>query len=212
MRWRPLGEAAVEFDQLDHEPWATAEALLEARVRGVIEACPAYDALAVHFDPETTDESEIVAALGRLRPIERQPRRHQIPACYSIGEDLGLVAAHFGLAPDKVVDAHRGETYTCAALGFAPGFAYLGPLPAVIRGFPRREAPRVRVPAGSVAIAADQTAVYPTESPGGWALIARCPLVLVDETDAYFPIRPGDEVRFVAIDEQEFEKLRGKRL
>ena len=114
------------------------------------------------------------------------------------GPDLAEVARLTGLGEDEVVARHCAATYTVGFLGFAPGFAYLvggDPLLAV----PRRADPRVRVPAGSVAIAGPYSGVYPRESPGGWRLLGRTELVLFDETR-----RPpallalGDHVRFVA--------------
>ena len=113
------------------------------------------------------------------------------------GPDLEVVAELTGLTPRAVVEAHAGVTYRALFLGFAPGFAYLGVLPPE-RVVPRRLAPRVRVPAGSVALAGEQTAVYPLESPGGWQLIGRTSAVLWDpRRDPPASIQPGDAVRFV---------------
>jgi KipI family sensor histidine kinase inhibitor len=92
-------------------------------------------------------------------------------------------------------------------LGFLPGFAYLGDLPEKLH-LPRRAVPRTRVPAGSVAIAEELTAVYPVVSPGGWRLIGRTPLRLFDHrADPPSLFAPGDRVRFVAVDAAEFEQL-----
>ncbi len=73
-------------------------------------------------------------------------------------------------------------------------------------------APRSRVPAGSVAIAGRQTAIYPGESPGGWHLLGTTPLCIVDPATGYFPIRAGDSLRFVPITPGEFEARRHERL
>ena len=131
------------------------------------------------------------------------------PVLYD-GEDLAEVVRRTGVAEEDFVAFHAGE-YDCRAVGFCPGFAYLGPLNPAI-DLPRRESPRPRVAAGSVAIAAGMTAVYPLERPGGWWIVGRTPLTLVDEADGYFPFRAGDRVRFVAIDAAEFERRRGERL
>jgi biotin-dependent carboxylase-like uncharacterized protein len=99
-----------------------------------------------------------------------------------------------------VVELHTGRDYTAFMLGFVPGFAYLGLLPPEL-GVGRRATPRPRVPAGSVAIASGQTAIYPAATPGGWHLIGRTALRLFDPTaDPPALFRPGDHVRFRAVD------------
>lgn len=122
----------------------------------------------------------------------------EIPVAYD-GADLAEVAARCGLTPAEVVQRHTAPTYTAAFAGFAPGFVYLEGLdPALV--LPRRAEPRTRVPAGSVAIAADHAAVYPRESPGGWHLLGRTGAVMFDaEADPPALVQPGDRVRFVAV-------------
>jgi inhibitor of KinA len=102
--------------------------------------------------------------------------------------------------------------YTVYAIGFSPGFPYLGYLPEALCGVPRLDAPRVRVDAGSVGLTGRQTGIYPQVRPGGWNLIGRTPLRLVDIADGYFPLRTGDRVRFTRIDESTFQQLKGERL
>jgi KipI family sensor histidine kinase inhibitor len=125
------------------------------------------------------------------------------------GEDLTGIAIQRGLAPSAVIAAHCGIEYTVEAVGFLPGFPYAGVLPDILRGLPRRASPRVAVPAGSVAIAGRQTGIYPGESPGGWHLLGRTPLRIVDLKSAHFPIQPGDRLRFQPIGPDEFEIRRG---
>jgi inhibitor of KinA len=131
-------------------------------------------------------------ALGEPAPIE-------IPVRYggADGPDLEAVAAALGWSTEAVVEAHSGPTYTALFLGFAPGFAYLGPLdPRLVVA--RRDVPREHVPAGSVAIAGPQTAVYPVDSPGGWWIIGRTPFQAWDPTrDPAAAIHAGARVRFV---------------
>jgi KipI family sensor histidine kinase inhibitor len=99
-----------------------------------------------------------------------------------------------------VIELHSAREYRVGAIGFAPGFAYLGELDARL-ALPRRATPRVRVPAGSLAIAERQTAVYPQASPGGWHLLGRCAWPLFDaQRDPPCPLRVGDRVRFLPID------------
>jgi KipI family sensor histidine kinase inhibitor len=115
------------------------------------------------------------------------------------GPDLDDVAARVGLRANEVVDLHAGTVYRVLFLGFTPGFAYLGDLPERL-GLPRLATPRTRVPAGSVAIAGRQTAVYPFSTPGGWRLIGRTDLDIWDATrDRPAALLPGMRVRFVPI-------------
>jgi KipI family sensor histidine kinase inhibitor len=115
------------------------------------------------------------------------------------GPDLVAVADAHGLRPEDIVELHAGSTWTALFLGFAPGFAYLGPLPPEL-ATARRATPRERVPAGSVAIGGDQTAVYPFSLPGGWQIIGRTDMAMWDHERARPNlIEPGDLVRFVPV-------------
>ncbi|WP_426997626.1 carboxyltransferase domain-containing protein [Pseudarthrobacter sp. N5] len=117
------------------------------------------------------------------------------------GEDLAEVGRLTGLGADGVVAAHTGQLWTAAFGGFAPGFSYLvGENPSL--NVPRRSSPRTAVPAGSVALGGEFSAVYPRQSPGGWQLIGHTTAVLWDlgrESPAL--IRPGDRVHYVAVRE-----------
>lgn len=167
---------------------------------------PGYASLLVPFDDEQT---EMEAALDQLRsviarlPSDEAPHSGdtvEILAEYGgeAGPDLDDVAGALRLTPAQVVEIHTAGTYRVFLLGFAPGFAYLGPLPQAIR-VARRAEPRVRVPAGSVAIAGEQTAVYPFATPGGWQLIGRTSAVMWDlERDPPALLAPGMQVRFRA--------------
>jgi inhibitor of KinA len=178
------------------------------------EASPAYRTVGLYPRGDYPDaRARLETLLAAWRPeAVRAGRRHHVPVCYELGEDLAEVGAMTGLTPKEVIARHAGATYRCAALGFCPGFPFLEGLPAELAGVPRRASPRLRVPAGSVAIAAGQAGVYPSETPGGWRLIGRTPLLMADLESGYFPIEPGDEVVFVPIDRGEFEARRGERL
>ncbi|MCJ1884884.1 5-oxoprolinase subunit PxpB [Pseudomonas sp. LA21] len=136
-------------------------------------------------------------------------RLHEIAVWYA-GEDLAEIARLCGLAPAEVIDLHAGHDYRVGAIGFAPGFAYLGELDERL-ALPRRATPRTRVPAGSLAIAERQTAVYPQASPGGWHLIGRTAQRLFDpHQEPPCPLAVGDRVRFVPIDEAAFRAAGGE--
>lgn len=205
MRIEPLGDSALILRELPI-PAPLAAARL-ADVPGVAEAWAAFDAVGVALEGEVSEETLHAVLRTDARPAEA--RSHVVPVLYD-GEDLAEVAERTGLSEAEVAGLHARE-YTCQAVGFCPGFAYLAPLPSEL-DLPRRASPRPRVAPGSVALAAGMTAVYPLERPGGWWLLGRTPLTLVDEEADYFPIQAGDRVRFVAIDEAEFGRRRGERL
>lgn len=211
-----LGDAAllVTFgDRVDlalnaraHGLAAAADRLREADPR-FGRAIPAYASVLVPFDPVALDPDEARTAVARLvqEPWPAAgPERDEvieIPVRYGRGDgpDLADVASLTGLRPNEVVDLHSRAEYRVFFLGFAPGFAYLGPLPDRI--VTRRLAtPRERVPAGSVGIAGAQTAVYPFAMPGGWRIIGRTDAPMWDlGRDSPSLLRPGDRVRFVPI-------------
>jgi inhibitor of KinA len=122
------------------------------------------------------------------------------------------VAQATGLTAEEVVALHTSAEYTVYAIGFCPGFPYLGYLPEALCGVPRLPAPRLRVEPGSVGLTGRQTGIYTEARPGGWNLVGRTPLTLVDVSDGYFPLRTGDRVRFERVDEAEFHRLLGRRL
>jgi KipI family sensor histidine kinase inhibitor len=171
-------------------------------------AVAAYASVLVPFDPielSVEEATRVVEAVIRATPAPAEGigtgRLVEIPVRYggADGPDLDEVARAHELRPDEVVEIHAGVEYDAFFLGFAPGFAYLGPVPASI-ATPRLDVPRPRVPAGSVAIGGAQTAVYPTETPGGWRLIGRTDAHLWDVArDPPSLIGPGDRVRFVPI-------------
>lgn len=168
------------------------------RLRDVAEVIEGYDEVLVRVRPGC-DPGRVRGALGRGTPAalaRPAPRSYRIPVTYD-GPDLGAVAAAAGLTVAEAIGLHGAAAYEVIAIGFQPGFAYLGFLPERLR-LPRRATPRTRVPAGSVAIAADQTAVYPHASPGGWHLIGRTGFPCFDASaPGLTPFRVGDRVAFV---------------
>lgn len=204
----PLGDSAVTISfgeerspQLLERVHAAARAVAAANIEFVEDVVPAYLALTVFYDARRSTYEEIVTraldACGRADETRdgEIARRHIIPVTYD-GIDLETVAASTGLSIDAIVARHSERDYTVDILGFVPGFAYLSELDASLQ-LPRRAQPRPRVPAGSVAIAASQTAVYPLDTPGGWHLIGTTTVAMFDP--ARTPpalLAPGDTVRF----------------
>lgn len=184
------------------------------RLPGLIEIVPTYRAVAVYLDPRLADwrtlsERLLLLATKPHRGRARPGRLVTIPVCYGgrYGPDLSAVARRAKLAEAEAVALHAGVVYRVYMLGFTPGFPYMGTVPEPIAA-PRLSTPRASVPAGSVGIAGRQTGVYPQSTPGGWRIIGRTPLKLYDPARADpFLLRAGDEVRFAAIDEQEFARL-----
>lgn len=217
---QPLGDSAVtvEFGEkidrmLSGRVFAARAAIAAAGIPGVGEIIPTFRALAVHFDPDTIRQDDLIAAIGEmtLPPDSELPpgKTWRIPVLYD-GPDLPGIAQAAGLSPEDAALLHASGSYHVYMLGFLPGFAYLGDLPQKLR-LPRLQEPRTRVPAGSVAIADQLTAVYPAQSPGGWRLIGRTPSVLFDPTrNPPSLLQPGDEIRFHPIGPEEFESLGGK--
>lgn len=207
-----LGEAAACL-QLPPSIQGAAQARLVAlagRLRRdgrYVDVVPGWGHLTVVIDPRTDDAQSALAALREAWRLaaaapEPRPRVRELRVRYGgdHGPDLAELAAHAGLSEAAVVAAHSQATYTVAFLGFQPGFAYLMGLPAALH-MPRRAEPRLRVPAGSVAIGGAQTGVYPAASPGGWRLIGQTDQPLFnpqadDPADACW-LQPGDQVRFV---------------
>jgi 5-oxoprolinase (ATP-hydrolysing) subunit B len=166
---------------------------------GVGELVPAARTLLVHHLPRRGPV--VRAALVTLALRERDATASTVPVQIDVhydGPDLPAVAEEIGGSVEAVIARHQEPFYTVDFCGFAPGFAYLSGLPAVMQ-LPRLATPRTRVPAGSVAIAGEFTAVYPRESPGGWRLLGRTDARLWDaESDPPAVLTPGRTVRFLA--------------
>ena len=188
--------------------------LRSSGVPGVVETVPTFRSLMVHYDPLTTTranlEQEITSLLDRRPDPRSAVTLWRVPVCYEgeFAPDLVEVARLAGLTPSEVIGLHSGGRYHVYMLGFLPGFPYMGDLPDRL-ALPRRADPRVRVPAGSVSIATNLTAIYPYESPGGWHLIGATPIRLFDPARARPALlAPGDMVQFEPIDPAGFATIR----
>ena len=184
----------------------------------LIDLVPSYASLLVIYNPVISDHhlvrAAMRAALDSLTVSNAQQRGSLVilPVYYSVesGPDLQGLADGAGLSVDEVVAIHQQTEYRVYAIGFAPGFAYLGEVDERI-ATSRLATPRQKVPRGSVAIADRQTAVYPAQSPGGWNLIGLCPQRMFDPNlTPSMPVQVGDRVRFDAIDQQAFLALGGE--
>jgi inhibitor of KinA len=215
----PLGDqAALAYFADEAAALRFAAAVRADNAPWLVDVVQAYASVAYFFDPDRTRYRDVVAYLSGLhaRSSHELPKEaaklHHIPCCYEIQLDLTRVAEQTTLSADEVIRLHSEAEYTVYAIGFCPGFPYLGYLPAALCGVPRLDQPRLRVGAGSVGLTGRQTGIYTEERPGGWNIIGRTPLELVNVADGYFPLRVGDRVRFEPIDKRKFRRLEGKRL
>jgi inhibitor of KinA len=157
---------------------ALARRLNEARLEGIVETVPTFRSLLVHYDPLILPTASLAAHIAELmrglQVTEHGGRLWRLPACYDpgLGLDLDDVAARTGLSPAQVIERHSAVTYHVYMLGFLPGQAYMGDVPAEL-ALARRESPRLKIPAGSLAIASAMTCIFPMETPCGWHLIGR---------------------------------------
>lgn len=216
----PAGDAAwlVEWpDRID--PAISAQAVsfanrvqdLAPSIRDVVVG---YCSVTIYFDPLYVDGSKLEAQLRSLSadlPDERQAdgREIDVDVCYGgdYGPDLAEVARRVAMSEEDVIALHAGRSYRVYVVGFIPGFPYMASVDEKL-ALPRRATPRMHVPAGSVAIAAGQTGIYPRETPGGWHLIGRTHVKPYDRSRTNpFLFKPGDHVRFHPIDRRQFEGL-----
>lgn len=206
------------FDTIEETnlPWITAllQRCESAFGTAVVDLVPSYTTLLVVFDPVQLSpleaQKKIASLLTDLTPegITGTSQIHELPTLYhaSVGPDLERVAEHTGMTVAEVIACHSQKTYRVFALGFAPGFAFMGLTDPRLE-CPRLDTPRKKVPVGSVAIAARQTAAYPTATPGGWNLLGRTSARLFDrEREGFSLLNVGDQVRFVPVSREAFER------
>ena len=194
----------------------TAADLRQSMGELLIDLVPSYASLLVIYDPLQTDHYFVRAQIrsatqNLLQPSEQQGNLISLPVYYSLesGPDLQELADNASLSVEQVIEIHQQAEYRVYAIGFAPGFAYLGEVDERIAA-PRLATPRQKVPRGAVAIADRQTAVYPAQSPGGWNLIGLCPEPMFDPNAIpSMPVQAGDRVRFNAIDREQYLALGG---
>jgi KipI family sensor histidine kinase inhibitor len=221
LRFLPTGDLALSVELGDdisvevNTRVRALEFLIEQKgVPGVVETVPTYRALQVYYDPAVVGFDALCATLATLAEqasaTTMPPAREvELPCCYGgeLGPDLEPAARRLELPEDELVRLHAGAEYLVYFIGFTPGLPYMTGAPARLT-IPRLDTPRVKVPAGTVGIGGIQCCVYSVESPGGFWLLGRTPLRLYDPT-APEPIllRPGDRVRFRAVDRTEFDDI-----
>lgn len=207
---QPDGLIAAQISQ-------TADHLRQSLGNLLIDLVPSYASLLVIYDPLQTDHYFVRRAIRQASAnlqesgAQAQGNLVSLPVYYSheSGPDLQQLADSARLSVDEVISIHQQTEYRVYAIGFAPGFGYLGEVDERIAA-PRLATPRQKVPRGAVAIADRQTAVYPAQSPGGWNLIGLCPQPMFDPSATpSMPVQVGDRVRFQAIDREQYLALGG---
>ena len=185
---------------------------------GFIESVPAYSSLTVYFTEHTTLSAVetillqrytecVESSSSRNNILHADSTRHIIPVCYDLefGLDLEEVASSCNLTIQEVINLHTSISFRVYMIGFVPGFAYMGTLPAALET-KRKNNPRLTVPEGSVAIAGLQTGIYPATIPGGWNILGKTPVNMFDKkSEPCSMLRAGDCVQFKAISKKEFE-------
>lgn len=189
---------------------------------GFVETVPAYNSLAVYYRPEeiiktgttiaasVTDQiKNILATVDTQRTFASHSTKHIIPVCYDeeFGIDLAELSEQLQLTKEKIIQLHTSSTYKVFMTGFTPGFAYMGILNEQLLT-KRKAKPRSSVAEGSVAVAGNQTGIYPMSTPGGWNIIGRTPLKIFNKLNENpFLLKAGDEVQFVSITKEEYQTL-----
>jgi len=185
-------------------------AIRQLQLNAITSIIPSYCSITIKYDISKINYYELKETVEQLDyeniklPFKQE---HVIPVCYheSLAPDIQAVCHHTSLSPKEIIELHTKPNYSIYAIGFVPGFFYLGGLDSKLY-IPRKETPLAKVPKGSVGVAAGQTGIYPLETPGGWQLIGQTPTSLFDpkQPDKY---KMGDTIRFESINITTFKKL-----
>lgn len=194
----------------------TLTTLIENRkISGINEVVPTYRSLMIHYNPLIIGYEELVIILKEteenINSIELpSPEIIEIPVLYGgkYGPDIENVSKHNNLTFEEIIKIHTSVEYLIYMLGFTPGFPYLGGMDKRI-ATPRLSSPRIKIPAGSVGIAGEQTGVYPVQSPGGWQLIGSTPVELFNpKRDNPILLKSGNYIVFKSINEEEYMRIK----
>ncbi len=184
----------------------------------VIDLVPSYTSILLSFDLRRIDR---LGMLSRLRVLIQGldgaesaalvAREVVLPVYYGpeVALDMASICEHAGLSIEEVIALHSQQSYRVYAIGFSPGFAYLGNTDSRLC-MPRKPTPRLKVPRGSLGIADTQTAIYPSATPGGWQIVGRTPLQMIDwNSPSLALMEVGDRVRFESVSKQDYLSLGG---
>lgn len=221
----PVGDRAllVQFSsairpEINNQVRTLFLAIQQKDMAGGIESVPTYRSLMINYDPliiKLKDLNKKIREIeGELSQFDLpKPKVYKIPVLYGgvMGPDLEFVAQYNHLTEEEVIKIHSSQKYLIYMLGFTPGFPYLGGMSKRI-ATPRLDKPRVKISAGSVGIAGDQTGVYPTQSPGGWRVIGRTPVKLyTPDHDPPVLLKMGNYIQFISVSEGEYKKIKSQK-
>lgn len=219
--FRLAGDTAilVEFaneinSEVNRRVMAFDECLNRKKLEGIVETVPTYRSVTVHYRPEIISYGALREQLEKVLSqagLEQAKKRkvYEIPVFYGgeQGPDLAQVAEYSKKTVEEVIRIHSEPEYLIYMLGFTPGFPYLGGMDKSI-AVPRLKKPRVKIPAGSIGIAGEQTGIYPLDSPGGWQLIGQTPVKLYDPgKEKAILLEAGSFIKFKPVTEPEFRRL-----
>nr|WP_312576831.1 5-oxoprolinase subunit PxpB [Sedimentibacter sp.] len=202
-------------DEINGKIRAITVAIEMQGIKGIVELVPTYRSLMIHYDPAKINFNNLVNALKELEKNLDSiklpaPEVIEIPTIYGgdYGPDIENVALHNQISAEEVIKIHTSSEYLIYMLGFTPGFPYLGGMNKKI-ATPRLSAPRTKIPGGSVGIAGEQTGIYPIDSPGGWQLIGRTPLLLFQpQRENPILLKAGNYISFKSIGEEEYIRIK----
>lgn len=214
----PAGDAAliiklgssISIDTHDHV-MAFLYTIKQQRFPFIEALIPSYNEILLQYDPMSIEFDQLLRTLKDLESqVHSRPPDNEtiieIPVVYGgeFGPDISYVGVRTGLDEEQIIEIHSAQTYKVFAVGFLPGFCYLGDLDNRLH-VQRKTTPTLKVAAGSIGIGSHQTGIYPLESPGGWQIIGRTPLKLFDiQRASPFLCSTGDFVKFKRISEDEF--------
>jgi inhibitor of KinA len=204
----PLSESSYILRDFEVDAYLLARSIETACIPGIEEVVPSVNTVGIFVDPDRFQ----LRSINVVRIIESMKGAHwRVPILFD-GSDLNEICKNLVMSADEVCALFCSATYTVMSIGFLPGFPYLKGLPREFMQLTRRSVPRIHVPKGSIGIAAGQAGIYPKESPGGWQLIATTPLTIADPDKPYFPINPGDTIRFYEVGQEQYKSLKNRRL
>ncbi|GHH97699.1 5-oxoprolinase subunit PxpB [Neobacillus kokaensis] len=219
---KPLGDKAIkvsfgkEISEMIHQKIKQFITQLEAaNIIGIIELVPAYNSVAIYYQPEFISFNVLVNRIKKIyktfgieAPV--QSIVYEIPVYYggATGPDLSYIADYHKMSKEDVIELHSSQEYLIYMLGFVPGFPYLGGLPKKL-AVPRLEHPRPSVAAGSVGIGGNQTGIYPSVVPSGWRILGVTPVTLFDiKKTPPSLFSTGNYIKFDPIDGDEFTRIK----
>ncbi len=213
MTWEviPLGEqaimlrtdASVDMDHL-HQSTLLIQEIIPDEITDIV---PSYHSIALFFDgaKEKVIKQKLQKSKKKRASKKGTSAVVDLPICYELGSDLDKVATHAGLEPQQIIDIHLKGMYRSLFIGFTPGFIYADGLDKKL-ACPRKSNPQEHLRAGSIGIGGSQTGIYSLDSPGGWNIIGRTPVVLFNKTkNPPMTMDVGTRFRFYAISKKEFE-------